>query len=198
MKTIAVTGGMGAGKTETIRIMVELGASAIHADSLAHDAYSKGSVGYDELVDAFGGEVLNAYGEIDRTRLGSSVFEDQAKREELESIVWPLAKLLAKSKLVENREQSVEITALEVPKLFEAGWDDLADIVWTVEAPYHQRLTRAVARTGLSEEAVRSRFDSQLSPETRIKSSNNVIYNDGDLDALERQVTELWEATKPK
>ncbi len=195
MKTIAVTGGMGAGKTETIRIMVELGASAIDADSLAHDAYSKGTAGHAELVDAFGEEVLDSDGEIDRTRLGLLVFEDHEKRELLETIIWPHAKSLAKSKLDGNRSRGIEVTALEVPKLIEAGWDDLADVVWTVEAPYHQRLKRAARRTGLSEDAIRSRFDSQLPPEMRIKASNDVICNNGDLHALKRRVTELWDAT---
>ena len=67
--------------------------------------------------------------------------------------------------------------------------------MWTVESSYHQRLARIVEKTGMDERAARKRIDAQLAPETRIERADETIFNDGDLTALEQNVTKLWEAT---
>ena len=84
---------------------------------------------------------------------------------------------------------------MEAAVLYEAGWQNLADRVWTVEASYHLRLARIVNKTGMGEDAARNRIDAQLDPEIRIEKADEVICNDGDLIALEQRVTELWRAT---
>ncbi len=195
MITIAVTGGIGAGKSETVDILKRLGARIVSADLLGHAAYARGTTGYDELVRSFGAEIVGADGEIDRKILGDIVFRDEAKLKTLQSIVWHRIRAMLKDELRRNRIVRVDTTALEAAVLFEAGWQDLADCVWTVEATYHLRLARIVKKTGMSEDAARNRIDAQLAPEIRIEKADEVICNDGDLAALEQRVTELWRAT---
>ncbi len=195
MITIAVTGGIGAGKSETVEILKRLGAKTVNADLLGHAAYASGTFGFDELVRAFGDQIVDDDGEINRTIVGDIVFRDEVKLRTLQSIVWHRIRSMLRAELRRNRIDRVETTAIEAAVLFEAGWQDLADYVWTVEATYHLRLARIVKKTGMSEDAARNRIDAQLAPEIRIEKADEVIRNDGDLAALEQRVTELWRAT---
>lgn len=195
MITIAVTGGIGAGKSETIDILRKLGASTISADQLGHEAYAQGTPGHADMVEAFGEEIVDENGEIDRQSVGAIVFNDDTKRKTLESIVWHRISDMLEKVISQNRDNNTAVTAIEAAVLFEAGWDYLAERVWTVESSYHQRLARIVEKTGMDECAVRKRMDAQLAPEIRIERADETIFNDGDLAALEQNVNELWEAT---
>lgn len=195
MITIAVTGGMGAGKSEVVKILKRLGARTVSADQLGHAAYAIGTVGYIEIIEAFGDGIVGTDGEIDRRIVGKIVFADEAKRRVLESIVWHRIRAMLKESLAQNAGDGVTATVIEAAVLFEAGWDDLADIVWTVEATYHQRLGRIIKMSGMDERSARDRMDAQLDPEKRIERADEVIRNDGDLKALELRVTELWQTT---
>ena len=195
MITIAVTGGMGAGKSETVKILSRLGARTVSADQLGHAAYARGTAGYSEMIEAFGGRIVETDGEIDRRIVGKIVFADGTKRQVLESIVWHRIRAMLKESLAQNADDGIAVTVIEAAVLFEAGWDDLADVVWTVEATYHQRLGRIIKMSGMDERSARDRMDAQLDSERRIERANEVIRNDGDLKALHRRVTELWKAT---
>lgn len=195
MITIAVTGGMGSGKTETIQIMQALGAATISADALGHAVYATGSDAFYELQLAFGQQIIASDGSINRQQLGAMVFADQEKRKLLESIVWPRIKTLLVKGLQRNRDALETVSAFEAAVLFEAKWNDIADTIWTVEAPYDQRLKRIIAKTGMEEHAARQRIKAQLTPEYRIKHSDKVICNNGNLNQLRHKVAELWNAT---
>lgn len=195
MITIAVTGGIGAGKTETIDILRKLGASTVSADQLGHAAYANGTPGHADMIKAFGKAIIGDDGEIDRQAVGAIVFNDETKRKTLESIVWHRIREMLEEVISQNRDNHTDVTAIEAAVLFEAGWDDLADRVWTVESSYHQRLARIVEKTGMDERAARKRMDAQFAPEIRIERADETIFNDGDLAALEQNVTKLWEAT---
>ena len=195
MITIAVTGGIGAGKSETIDILRKLGASTVSADQLGHAAYASATPGRADMIKAFGEKILGDDGEIDRQSVGAIVFNDETKRKTLESIVWHRIREMLEGVISQNRERNAQATAIEAAVLFEAGWDDLADRVWTVEASYHQRLARIIEKTGMDEPAARMRIDAQIAPEIRIERADETIFNDGDLTALEQSVTKLWEAT---
>ena len=195
MITIAVTGGIGAGKSETIDILRKLGASTVSADNLGHAAYASGTPGRADMIKAFGEKILGDDGEIDRKTVGAIVFNDENKRKTLESIVWHRIREMLEGVISRNRDSNADVTAIEAAVLFEAGWDDLADRVWTVEASYHQRLARIIEKTGMDGPAARMRIDAQIAPEIRIERADETIFNDGDLTALEQSVTKLWEAT---
>ena len=195
MITIAVTGGIGAGKSETVNILEKLGARPVNADLVGHAVYRKGTAAYAEMIEAFGDEILGADGEIDRKTLGRIVFGDETEQRVLESIVWHRIRSMLEDTLIQARSEHLSATVIEAAVLFEAGWQNLADRVWTVEASYHQRLARIIEKTGMGESAARGRMDAQLAPEIRIEKADEVICNDGDLAALEQRVTELWGET---
>ena len=192
MITIAVTGGIGAGKTETVNILERLGAVTVKADLLGHAAYAKGTAGFDEVVRAFGDQVVGENGEIDRKTLGGIVFADPKKRQILEAIVWERIREMIVENLASNAAKGVKLTVIEAAVLYEAGWDDLANYIWTVETSYHQRLARITKTKGITENEARHRMNAQLKPETRIERADAVIRNDGDLTRLEQRVTALW------
>ena len=198
MITIAVTGGIGAGKSETVNVLERLGASILNADLLGHAAYAKHSEGYAEVVEAFGDRVVSAEGEIDRKMLGDIVFANPEQLRKLESIVWRHIREMIETSLKLNAQRNVDCTVVEAAVLFEAGWEDLADTVWTVEASYHQRLARIENRPGMTRQLAKQRIDAQNPPEFRIERADTVIRNDGELSDLERKVNELWKAMMTK
>ena len=89
MLVIGLTGGIGTGKSEVVRIVRELGAKVIEADLLGHDAYRPNSKVWREVVAAFGEGILQSTGEIDRKRLGAIVFNDTEAMARLNAIMWP-------------------------------------------------------------------------------------------------------------
>ena len=192
MITIAVTGGMGAGKTETTKIIESFGAVAIRADEVAHQTYEPNGPAYTPLVEAFGSQILAADGSIDRQTLGALAFGDPGNRKRLEDIVWGETKRSIASMLRQYRSAGIEVALIEAAILYEAGWDDLADVVVTVEAPESVRTRRIKSRTGLSETEIRKRFAAQLACDQRIQRADYHITNDGQLSDLSNAVRSVW------
>ena len=194
MFVIGLTGGIGTGKTEVARVLQELGAVVIESDRVAHLSYEPGTAAYTAIVERFGGGVLDDSGVINRKNLGELVFADTAKRLELEEIVWPAAKQWITDRLADEENRGTQIVVIEVPKLFEAGWDDLVDTVWTVESPREVISQRVVNRSGISESKVEAIVAAQLTREDREAKSDLVIENDKTLEDLRNQISTLWEA----
>lgn len=192
MITIAVTGGMGAGKTEITKILEALGSVAIHADEVAHQTYEPDGPAYTRLVNAFGSQILSDNGCVDRQILGTLAFNDVGMRKRLEEIVWGETKRSIANLLGRYRSAGIKVAVIEAAVLFEAGWDDLADTVVTVEAPEAVRTRRVMSRTGMSETEIRKRFAAQHSCEQRIKRADFHITNDGQLDELSNAVHAVW------
>lgn len=189
MKVIALTGGIGAGKSLVADYFLSLGAKVIDADQLARQAIERGSVGFDEVVAKFGDSILNS-GEIDRRALGEIVFSDEAKRKELEAIIHPkVQQALADAR----KSLSVdELLIYEIPLLVETNAAAKFDLVITVEAPLDARIARLRAR-GLHISEIEKRIASQATPEMRKANANIVIDNDGNEEQLLRKVEAIWE-----
>ena len=192
MITIAVTGGMGAGKTETTKILEALGAVAIHADEVAHQTYEPGAPAFAPLMDAFGSQILAGNGRIDRRILGALAFGDAGVRKRLEEIVWGETKRSIANLLGRYRSAGVAAVVIEAAVLYEAGWDDLADAVVTVEAPESVRKRRIKLRTGMSDVEIRKRFAAQLSCDQRIERADYHVNNDSELNDLSKAVHAVW------
>lgn len=198
MLVIGLTGGIGTGKTEVTHVLRELGAVVIEADRVAHLSYRPSTKAYEAVIDRFGREILDGSGVIDRTRLGAVVFSDPARRKELEAIVWPATREWIEGRLAEEEERGTRVVVIEVPKLFEAGWDRLTDVVWTVEAPAGETGRRIIARrvqdrSGLDEAETGARAAAQMTREARIERADLVIENNTTLDDLGEQVKNAWE-----
>lgn len=198
MLVIGLTGGIGSGKTEVTHILRELGAVVIDADGVAHLSYRPGTGAYEAIVDRFGREILDSSEVIDRGSLGTIVFSDPDRREELEAIVWPAAREWIEGRLAKEEERDTRVVVIEVSKLFEAGWDQLANAVWTVEVQPDDTGKREIARrvgarSGLGEQETGSRAAAQLTREERTERSDLVIENTTTLEDLRKQVINAWE-----
>ena len=203
MKVIGLTGGIGSGKSTVSQFLEELGAVIIDADKVGHEAFEPDTESFREVVDAFGEEILNPDGEIDRQKLGKIVFSDPKALTKLNNIVHPRIYELIKARLEDYRRRGVEVVVLEMPLLVEvplsmkAGQPTLSDEldeVWVTVAPEAVVLQRLGKKAGLSEPEARARIRSQLPSEERLKHADVVIDTDCSLDELKARVAKLWHA----
>lgn len=185
---VALTGGIGSGKSLAGEFFAELGAIVVDSDQLARDVIERGTPGFDEVVTEFGDEVLTQ-GIIDRKKLGEIVFGDEAKRKILESILHPLIRAALDNVAAAAPADSVVIH--QIPLLAETGGKDRFDLVLTVSADLTARRTRLIAR-GLASHDIEKRLQAQVSDAEREAIADYVISNHGDKDELLRQVEHLW------
>ncbi|GGQ64520.1 dephospho-CoA kinase [Streptomyces althioticus] len=190
MLTVGLTGGIGAGKSEVSRLLVERGAVLIDADRIAREVVEPGTPGLAAVVEAFGEEILAEDGSLDRPRLGALVFSDPEKLATLNSIVHPLVG--ARSRELEEAAPEDAVVVHDVPLLTENGLAPLYDVVVVVDASPGTQLDRLVRLRGMSEEDARARMAAQATREQRRAVADVVIDNDVPLDALERRVEEVW------
>lgn len=190
MLSVALTGGIGSGKSLVAEFLAELGAVVIDSDQLARDAIERGTKGFDEVVARFGDQVL-ANGEIDRSKLAAIIFSDQEARNDLESIIHPRVRELA-NRITERAGDSA-IVINQIPLLFETNGAKRFDLVITVESSLENRTARLLER-GLKAYEIESRIKAQASDLQRAEIADFVIKNDGSVADLERSVNQLWEA----
>ena len=189
MISIALTGGIGAGKSLVAELFADLGAICIDSDQLAREVIERGKPGFDEVIARFGDEIL-LDGEIDRSKLAAIVFQNADARRDLENIIHPKVRELATKLTSLAGENAVVIN--EIPLLFETKGQDRFDLVITVEANIEDRRARLLTR-GLKGYEIEKRIAAQATREERESISDFVIENDGDVPALERQVLSVWE-----
>ena len=190
MRVIALTGGIGCGKSLAAEYFADLGAIVIDADQLARAAIERGSTGFDEVVAIFGDSILKN-GEIDRRALGELVFRDRSKKAALEAIIHPWVRSefeAAVASLTGN-----QTLVYEIPLLFETGGADRFETVITVEAELDKRLER-LREKGLHPSEIEARMAAQASREERVSIADFTIENNGSKDDLLRQVENIWEA----
>ncbi|TRZ15661.1 hypothetical protein HGM15179_011426 [Zosterops borbonicus] len=172
---IGLTGGTGSGKTSIAKRLGHLGAFVIDADKLGHAVYVPGGPAYEPVVAAFGAEILNEDGTINRKVLGAKVFGNQERLKDLTDIVWPKIAQMAKEKVREAEAQGKAVCVLDAAVLLEAGWQDMVHEVWTAIIPEDEAVRRIVARDGLTEEAARHRLQSQMTNRQRVEQSQVVL-----------------------
>ncbi|GBD10947.1 Dephospho-CoA kinase [bacterium HR23] len=192
MVVIGVTGGIGTGKSTVTSILRELGAVVIDADKIGHEAYRPGTQAWQEVVEAFGKDILLPSGEVDRKRLGALVFNDPQALARLNAIMHPKMYTMAQERIQQAKAQGHRVIVLEAAVLLEAGWDPLVDEIWVVTAPEEVAVQRVQARSGLSREAVLARLRAQMPQEERVKRAHVVVENAGSLEDLRRTVEDLW------
>jgi dephospho-CoA kinase len=197
MLVIGLTGGIGTGKSEAARHMVELGAELIDADVVGHEAYTPNAEAWRRVVEAFGEGILAPNGEIDRRSLGAIVFSDPEQLGRLNGIMHPLMASMVQKKIEGFSEQRAEVVVVEAALLFEAGWNSLVEEVWVTDAPEESVIGRLAQRNGMSEEEARRRVSAQMSRTERLSRADIVIDNSADVEGMQRTIDELW-ATRVK
>jgi dephospho-CoA kinase len=189
MLIVALTGGIGAGKSLAAQYFSELGARVVDADHLARVAIERGSPGFDEVILRFGEKVLRD-GDIDRKALAEIIFADKTAKADLEAIIHPRVRELF-SEVVSDLSQD-EILIYEIPLLVETGSAKNFDLIITVEADLEIRKER-LRKRGMYISEIERRISQQASRQEREGLADYVIINDGDEDALLRSVENLWE-----
>ncbi|KRO31400.1 MAG: dephospho-CoA kinase [Actinobacteria bacterium BACL2 MAG-120802-bin41] len=187
MLRVALTGGIGSGKSLVGEILEELGALVIDSDQLAREVIERGSPGYEEVITAFGDSILSE-GQIDRAKLAAVIFKEKDLRKKLESIIHPLVREAAE-KLARNLPSGA-ILVNQIPLLVESDGAKRFDYVITVSADEDIRRERLRLR-GLKDYEITERMAAQVADLVREKIANYILRNDGSIDELTRAVEEL-------
>ena len=188
MLVVGLTGGIGSGKTEASREFARLGATVIDTDVLAHELVEPGQPALAEITAAFGNNILNAKGNLDRTRLREIVFSDTARRIKLEAILHPRIREQVIA-LVEQAE--TPYCVLVIPLLFETARDYPLDRILVIDVPIEVQRQRVKARDQFSDKEIDAILKAQTSREQRLKVADDMVVNDGSLENLEREVGRL-------
>lgn len=194
MLLVALTGGIGSGKTMVGEIFAELGALVVDSDQLAREVVERGSKGFDQIVTEFGDEILKN-GDLDRAALASLIFKDPKKRAKLEEITHPLIRQ-SFAKIV-SFAGSDSIIINQIPLLVESKHDYKFDHVITISAPEKTRTERLLKR-GLTLTQIDQRMKAQATDTQREVISDTVIVNDKSEQELLAQVEKVWESLKNK
>jgi dephospho-CoA kinase len=191
---IGLTGNIGTGKTVVRRMLERLGAYTIDADGLSHRAIARGAPGYEPVLSTFGKWITDANGDVDRAKLGSLVFRDQAALAELEKIIHPLVRQAVRM-LIERATRPV--IAIEAIKLLEGELRQLCDSVWVTIAPPALQIERLTGRRNMSREDALERVNAQGAQADKIAAADVVLRNSGSYDDLWVQVSEAWSKNVP-
>lgn len=190
--TVALTGGIGSGKSLAGRFFEELGAFVIDSDQMAREVIERGTPGFDDVVTLFGDGVLKD-GSIDRKALGEIVFKSDEARKKLENIIHPAIRKRFESLVKSAPEGSVVIN--QIPLLVETDGASRFDVVVTVNSDVEIRKERLLKR-GLTLSEIEGRLKAQVSDDARSVIAHHVINNNGSEDNLLRQVEEIYEKLK--
>ena len=189
MLIVALTGGIGSGKSTVGQMIEQLGAIVIDSDQLARDVLERGSIGFDEVVTMFGDEVLKN-GEIDRQLLASIVFKDPKKRSDLEQVTHPLIRKAFAEVVAKSAANSIVIN--QIPLLVESNHDYKFDHVITISVTEAIRTQRLLKR-GLTADQIKQRMQAQATDHMRESIADSVIINETDEQNLSDQVEIIWE-----
>ncbi len=196
MYVLALTGGLGAGKSTAAGVLAERGAVVIDLDDVAKAMLDEVPVVRDRVIEAFGPEVLGADGRIDRAALARAAFATEEAALTLDLIVHPaaLASVAGALDALALRAQPPRVVVLVIPLLVEAPlFLEIVDAVVAISAHEDLRLERAIAR-GMSREDAERRIAHQAGDAERRDIADYVIENDGDVEEFQRMVADFWDA----
>ena len=187
---VGLTGGIASGKSTVSAMLAELGAVIIDGDKLAREVVEKGQPGLDQVVEAFGPEILTPDGDMDRAAVGRIVFNDEAKRKVLEGIVHPL--VFERYAELEASAPQDGLVIHDIPLLAESGRADTFDAVIVVETPADVQVERMLRDRGWTQEDAESRIAAQATPEQRRAIATYLIENTGTREELRARVEAVY------
>jgi dephospho-CoA kinase len=188
---VALTGGIGSGKSAAAELFGRFGAGVVDTDVIAHALTAPGGAAMPEIRRRFGDEVVAADGRLDRARMRALAFARPEARRLLEQILHPMIRDRARDRIAASTEPYV---VLVVPLLVETGaYREVADRIAVVDCSRAAQVERTMHRSQLTREAVLAILDVQATREQRLAIADDVIDNDGAPAALEPQVRQLHE-----
>lgn len=197
MLEVGLTGGIASGKSTVAAMFVALGAHLVDTDQLARQVVAPGSPGLAEIVASFGAGVLAADGNLDRRRVREIVFGDPAARARLNAITHPRIGALATAELKHWAAADPDGVALvDVPLLFESGWQARYPVVVLVYVPPAVQVVRLMARDRVDRAAAEMALKAQLDIEQKRNLAQFVVDNSGSLADTHSQVRAVWAKLK--
>ena len=190
---IALTGGIGSGKSEAARQFAALGVPIVDADLIAHALTATGQPLLEKIKDIFGADFLNKDGSLHRAKLREHVFNDTAERLKLEALTHPAIHKQALSQLAENEKLlHPAYQILVIPLLFENNrYNGVADKILVIDCEENLQISRAMARSSMKEQEVQYMMDAQVPRSVRIKFADEVILNNGSLEELQEKIVDF-------
>lgn len=189
---LGLTGGIGSGKSAICKRLEGLGAGTVDCDKLGHQAYVKGTVGYDKVVGTFGRGILSGDGEVNRRALGAIVFSDETKMQTLNEIVWPEIAKLATEEVRKFGAEGKVVVVLEAAILLRAGWEELCHEVWGCVIPVKEAVKRLHERNKLSEEEAMKRINFGVTNSELVSKSNVILCSEWEYEYTQQQVEKAW------
>ncbi len=186
-----MTGGLGTGKSTVSKILAStLQTDLIDTDQLCRLQMYPGAEGYKEFTRVFGHEFLQDDGNIDRILLRQAVFEEREVRIKLENILHPLVRRRVSS-LSYSCALRGEILVVEVPLLYEVGWQDDFDACVVVYVPENLCIQRVMARDGLTDEEIQQILNAQIPIKKKLDSAHFIVDNSGTFVSTVQQIAWL-------
>lgn len=189
MFCVGLTGGIGCGKSQAADLFAALGAAIIDTDVISHELTRPGGAAMASIEQAFGRDYVRPDASLDRASMRKLVFGDANAKRRLEAILHPLIRAASRSRIA---AASAPYAIVVVPLLLETGaYRDLLNRVLVVDCNEEQQVARTMARSALADDEVRRIMKAQLPRATRLQQADDVLRNDGDIEALGAQVATL-------
>ncbi|HWU82766.1 MAG TPA: dephospho-CoA kinase [Methylophilaceae bacterium] len=192
MYVVALTGGIGAGKSEVARIFASLGVPIVDVDVISRRLTGPGQPIMDKIAEAFGRDFLTEDGALNRPAMRERIFANDEDRKKLEAILHPVIHSHALRELDQNRAAPYQILA--IPLFFETNrYSGLVKRILLVDCDETLQISRTMNRNGMTERTVRAIIAAQASRSYRRALANDIIENDSSIEALAEKVKALHE-----
>lgn len=188
MRIIGITGGIASGKSTVSNYIKSLGYTVFDADACSRSLTAKCGAALPAIAATFGSDYIVDH-TLDRKKMSQLVFENQAARKTLESILHPM--VIAQCNTLMHNSADEQLFVIDAPLLLESGMDSLCDETWVVYAPQRVIIERAQARSGLTATEIRKRIRSQMPFYLKRQRANHIIDNGGTLEATLRRTDRL-------
>jgi len=190
---VGLTGPMGSGKSAVAAAFADCGAFTIDTDRIARDLVSQGKAGWQAICDEFGEEYLAEDGSLDRPLLRRTIFRDPSLRERLDRIIHPLVREELERMLARiSSHAHPPVIVVEVPLLYEAGWEAFFDLVVAVRVKQAELFRRLEARDGMEEDEAKQALAAQMSAAEKASRADYLIDNNGPMVVTGRAVADLY------
>ena len=186
-RVLGLTGGVGMGKSTAARLLKKAGLPVVDSDDLAREAVQPGTEGLAEIADEFGEGFLKPDGSLDRDKMASTVFQDQAARKQLELIIHPRVRAVWENRIEQWREQKRPVGVVVIPLLFEVGLQDSFDAVLCVASTANTQRSRLRGRNW-SDAQIAARIAAQMDIAQKMDLADHVLWNEGTPDQLGEQL----------
>jgi len=191
MKIIGLTGGIATGKSTVAEMFRNANIPIIDTDVIAKEVLNKGSVGYLEVIEHFSEDILHTDKEINRKKLGRIIFTNAKKRKKLNSIVHPKVKDFVLTEIEKNRQMNKEVVIVDVPLLYESGFDSLVDEVIVVYVDPESQIQRLMDREQITNEYAIMKIKAQIPLEEKVKKATYLIDNSSSILDTKKQFTKI-------